>query len=612
MNSALFFLPMVVVGAAGGNAEGAGHGGDLLYTLALGLPAALILGYITQRLGLSPIVGYLLAGVVIGPHTPGIVADRGIATQLAHVGVILLMFGVGLHFHLKELWEVRWVAIPGAVGQSLVATLLGAIVGYFFVGSWTAGIVFGLAISVASTVVLVRVLSDNNDLHTPTGHIAIGWLVVEDLLTVVVLVLLPAFFPPEVAAAGAEAAPVVADVLPVWMILGLTALKIALLVVVVIVGGGWLIPWILEKIAETHSRELFTLSVLVIALGIAYGSAELFGVSMELGAFLAGMVVGRSEFSLRAASDALPMRDAFAVIFFISVGMLLDPNVLMDFPWPVLATMTIVLIGKPLAAFCIVRALRYPVPVAIAVGVALAQVGEFSFILAALGNQLKILPDSLNHAIVVSAIISISLNPLLYRLIDRIAEWLDGKQEKKPIVDEEEDDSARSPSHHAVIVGYGPVGRTLSRLLADNEIDSTIIEMNHATVRVLLNEGHPAIYGDASQRETLEAADIKHAATLILSASNLKNAAEVIRAARALNPRLRVFARAGYLREEGDLRQAGADAVFTGEGEVALAMTTHLLDDLGALPEQIDRERARVREELFTQDGEAPPMPQSS
>jgi CPA2 family monovalent cation:H+ antiporter-2 len=315
------------------------------------------------------------------------------------------------------------------------------------------------------------------------------------------------------------------------------------------------------------------------------------------------MVVGRSEFSLRTAADALPMRDAFAVLFFVSVGMLLDPHALLASPWPTVATLLIVLIAKPLAAFGIVRALRYPTPVAIGVGVALAQVGEFSFILAALGKTLGILPDSLNDAIIVTAIISIALNPVLYRLIDRVAEWMDGGPEKKKDLEpqgEAVDDEPSLPSHHAVIIGFGPVGRTLKRLLSDNEIDSTIIEMNHGTVRELQEQGHAVVYGDASQRATLEAADIDHAATLILSASGLKNAAEVIRVARELNPRLRVFARASYLREEPSLRRAGADVVFTGEGEVALAMTTHLLDELGALPEQIDRERDRVREELFT------------
>ncbi|MGH7149505.1 MAG: cation:proton antiporter, partial [Planctomycetota bacterium] len=337
------------------------HDLDLILTLTGGLAAALALGYGTHRLGLSPIVGYLLAGIAIGPHTPGFVANRALAEQLAEIGVVLLMFGVGLHFHLKELLAVRRIAITGALGQVAVATALAALVARAIGWDWTAGIVFGLAISVASTVVLTRVLADNRDLHTPTGHIAVGWLVVEDLFTVIVLVLLPALFGPG-RARGSD----------VLLGLGFAALKIAALVVLTILAGGRLIPRLLERVAATRSRELFTLTVLVVALGIAVGSARLFGVSMALGAFLAGMVVGRSEFSLRAASDALPMRDAFAVLFFVSVGMLFDPSHLLEAPGLVAATLGVILLGKPAAALGIVLLLGYPPKVGLAVAAALA------------------------------------------------------------------------------------------------------------------------------------------------------------------------------------------------------------------------------------------------
>jgi CPA2 family monovalent cation:H+ antiporter-2 len=383
------------------------HNLELILTLTGGLAAALILGYVTHRLGLSPIVGYLLAGIAVGPNTPGFIANRELADQLAEIGVILLMFGVGLHFHFRELLAVRRIALPGAVVQSLTATVLGALTARAFGWDWTAGVVYGLAISVASTVVLTRVLVDNNDLHTPTGHIAIGWLVVEDLFTVVVLVLLPAL------AGGAEAGP---GALP--LALAVAALKIGILVGLTFFLGGRLIPWLLAGVAVTRSRELFTLTVLVVALGIAVGSAKLFGVSMALGAFLAGMVVGRSDFSLRAASEALPMRDAFAVLFFVSVGMLFDPRYLLAAPGLVATTLAIILLGKPLAALGIVLALHYPVRVALAVAIALAQIGEFSFILASQGQGLGILPDAATNALVAAAIVSISLNPLLYRLLD--------------------------------------------------------------------------------------------------------------------------------------------------------------------------------------------------
>ena len=373
------------------------HDINLILTLTGGLTAALILGYITQRLNLSPIVGYLLAGVAVGPYTPGFAADRGLAEQLAEVGVILLMFGVGLHFHFRELYEVRHVAIPGALVQSGVATALGAVAGRMLGWDWATGLIFGGAISVASTVVLIRVLSDNRDLHTRAGHIAVGWLVVEDLLTVVALVLLPALVGEgQQGLQGAVGA------------LGVAALKIATLVAIVFVVGGRVIPWVLERIAATRSRELFTLAVLVIALGIAVGSARVFGVSMALGAFLAGMIVGRSDFSMRAASEALPMRDAFAVLFFVSIGMIFDPLAMLESPAALGATLAIVLLAKPVAALAIVLVLRYPLRVALPVAVSLAQIGEFSFILAALGKHLGVMPDEAVNTLVAAAIISIT------------------------------------------------------------------------------------------------------------------------------------------------------------------------------------------------------------
>lgn len=572
---------------------------DLILTLTTGLAAALVLGYFTHRLGLSPIVGYLLAGVMVGPNTPGFVANRHMAEQLAEVGVILLMFGVGLHFHLKELLAVRRIALPGAIVQSLVATILGTLVVWAFGWGWTAGIVYGLAISVASTVVLTRVLVDNNDLHTPTGHIAIGWLVVEDLFTVVVLVLLPALFARQ--DAGLAELP---------LALGLAIVKIGILVALTFLLGGRLIPWLLTQVAVTRSRELFTLTVLVVALAIAVGSAKFFDVSMALGAFLAGMVVGRSEFSLRAASEMLPLRDAFAVLFFVSVGMLFDPGYLLEAPVLVIATLMIILLGKPLAALGIVLTMGYPVRVALAVAVALAQIGEFSFILATLGENLKILPPAAMNALVAAAIVSISLNPVLYRLVEPFEAWA-ARQPKlwawlnrwvpqgttpAPAMAETED---AGPAHRAVIVGYGPVGQTLARLLRENEIVPTIIEMNLETVQRLREEGVQAVYGDASHRDTLKTAGADRSASLILSASGLRNAEEIIRLARDLNPEIRVLVRSSYLRERPALRQAGADKVFSGEGEVALAMAESILRGLGAVPEQIDRERERVRADLF-------------
>jgi CPA2 family monovalent cation:H+ antiporter-2 len=567
------------------------HDLPLIATLAGGLGAALVAGYITERLHLSPIVGYLLAGIAVGPHTPGFIADTHLAEQLAEVGVILLMFGVGLQFHLDELLAVRRVAIPGAVAQSVAATALGAGVAHLFGWDWSAAIVFGIALAVASTVVLIRVLSDNRELHTPTGHIAVGWLVVEDLFTVLVLVVLPAVFGTATTdrASGTAAAALA-------LALGLTLLKVGGLAVFTLAVGGRIIPRLLDRIARTRSRELFTLTVLVIALGIAVGSTAIFGVSMALGAFLAGMVVGRSEYSLRAASEALPMRDAFAVLFFVSVGMLLDPRYLLEAPGLIAAALAVVVIGKPLVAIAVVRLMRYPMRVALAIGVALAQIGEFSFILGSLGRDLGILPANAMNALVAVAIASIVINPLLYRWVPALA-----KRTRAGRV--EIADQRRPPSpatHRAVVVGYGPTGRTVTRLLRENAIEPTVVELNIDTVRALEQEdGVTGVYGDASQREVLKGAGADTAGSLILT-TDLASAEEVIRVAREMNPNLYVLSRTANLRDLPVLRKAGAAGAFSGEGEVALALTEALLQRLGATPDQIDRERQRVHDELFT------------
>jgi CPA2 family monovalent cation:H+ antiporter-2 len=571
------------------------HNIDLILTLTGGFTAALLLGYVTQRLGLSPIVGYLLAGIAVSPHTPGFVASTEMAEQLAEIGVILLMFGVGLQFHFKELLAVRRTAVPGAIVQSLVATGLAAVIMHFFGWSWSAGLVFGLAISVASTVVLTRVLSDQGDLHTPTGHISIGWLVMEDLFTVFVLVLLPAMFGAGTRAGG----------IPIAM--GLASLKIVALVLVVFVIGGWLIPRLLTRIARTGSRELFTLGILATALGLAVGSATLFGVSMALGAFLAGMVVGRSDFSVRAATEALPMRDAFAVLFFVSVGMLFNWQSLATQPGQVLATMGVILVGKPLAALAITLILRHPLRVALSVSVVLAQIGEFSFILGTMGGQLGILTGNATNILVAAAILSITVNPLLYRFVGPLEKLLERRVPRftawvaRRAVAGGTGAAVPLPSrgrHRAVVVGYGPVGQTVARLLQENDIEPVIVELNIETIQRLKAAGTAAVYGDASRIETLTQAGVEHAVALILSASSIEGGQEIVRQTRALNPGIRVLARTAYVRQLAELRSAGADVVFAGEGEVAMAMTETILRTLGATPDQIDRERERVRTSL--------------
>lgn len=561
------------------------HDLDLVLTLAGGFTAALVLGFITQKLKLSPIVGYLFAGVVVGPFTPGFVAHVGLANQLAEIGIILLMFEVGLHFQLKELLAVRKVALPGAMAGICVATALGTLVAQSFGWSMGAGVVFGLTIAIASTVVMLRVLADNDALQTRVGHIAVGWLVVEDLFTVLALVLLPLF------AGGGAAGGVVGA--------AFTAVaKVAALVTLVLVVGRRAVPVLLGYVAKTRSRELFTLTVLVLALGIAVGSAKAFGVSMALGAFLGGMAVGQSDFGARAASEALPMRDAFAVLFFVSIGMLFDPSQLTENAALSAATLAVVLFGKPFASYVVVRVLGHPVRTAAFVAVALAQIGEFSFVVAALGRHVGLLPERATQALVVTAIVSITLNPVLFRWAKAAVRWAEARAGSAPLSEVEAAAGVRADGRYrAIVVGYGPVGRTVTRLLRENEIEPTVVELNHETVAELRAQGVRALYGDASQREILEQAGVRKAMSLIFAASGTE-AAPVIRMAKEMNPELTIVARAAYVREMAPAKAAGADAVIASELEVALAMTERLLVDLGATVEQLDRARERVRREL--------------
>ena len=574
------------------------HSVELILTLTFGFAGALLFGYITHRIGLSPIVGYLIAGILVSPNTPGFVANYELAEQLAEIGVILLMFGVGLQFHLKEFLAVKKIALPGALIQSLTATVLGAGVMYAFGWSIEAGIVFGLAISVASTVVLTRVLSDNNELHTKTGHIAIGWLVMEDLFTVFVIVLLPVLF-------GST----VIGFTGIGTAVGIASIKILLLMGFTFIAGGWLIPRILTNIAKTGSRELFTLSILSIAMCIAVGSAYLFDVSMALGAFLAGMVVGRSEFSLRAATEALPLRDAFAVLFFVSVGMLFDWTSLADSAFIILATLAIILIGKPLIAFIVVILMRYPLKVALSVAIVLSQIGEFSFILATMGRDLDILPASASNILVAAAIISITLNPIMYRmagkleclLYDCTPDLTRHIQERSGPQDAPVVEPLQSGDTSAIVIGYGPVGQTVAQLLKENAIIPTIIELNVETVQKLLHQGCRAIYGDASRVDTLKKAGVADAEVLVISTANISGSSEIVKHSKRINPHIKIIARTLYLSDIQNLKKAGADVVFSDEGELALSVTELILRQSGATPEQIDRERDRIHDKLLYQ-----------
>jgi CPA2 family monovalent cation:H+ antiporter-2 len=528
---------------------------NILLTFAVGLAGALIFGYLAFRLKLAPIIGYLLAGIVIGPFTPGIVVNRLIAEQFAEIGVILLLFGIGLRFQLRELVAVWRVAIPGALLQSTLSTIVLAVMLKLMGWTWTSGLILGMAISVASTVVMVMVLGELRDMHTRIGHIAIGWTVVEDILTVALLLLLPIVFAPEQGI-----------VQNIWAVLGLAGFKIVCLTAIVAALGKWMVPWALEHIAKTRSRELFTLSVLVLAVGIAVGAAKIFGVSMALGAFLAGLTVGRSDFATRAANDALPMRDAFAVLFFVSIGMLFDPMSLIRTPLLIAVVLFVVMAVKPLAALLIVRILGQPREQAIPIGAAFSQVGEFSFILGSVALGLGLINAQAWNALVAASIISIALNPFVYRWARRLAS-------AKPAMPVHMAGGDRPQLDHnrCILVGYGPVGKIVHHLLVERGSDIMVIDLNLDTVRKLRGEGHAALYGDVMQPGTLVEAGVETAGSLILSA-DIEDAAEIVRHARLLNPELRILARCAHLREAPALSKAGATIVAAGEAEVGVAL----------------------------------------
>lgn len=565
------------------------HDLPLLTTIAAAFAAAWVLGLITQRFGLSPIVGYLLAGVVIGPYTPGFVGDVHLAQQLAEVGVILLMFGVGLHFHLKDLLAVKGVAIPGAVGQSLVATLLTVVVFYMLGWPLKSGLVLGMAMSVASTVVLLRVLMDRDMLSTAHGHVAVGWLIVEDIFTVLALVLVPILAPTPAGAEGEAVASSGSGLMAIgWALAKLTAL-----VAIVLLAGSRVVPWVLAQVARLRSRELFTLTVLVLSVTIAVGSATIFGASVALGAFLAGMVVAQSPVSHQAAADALPMRDAFAVLFFVSVGMLFDPSFLMQQPLMIASGVVIVLVAKPLAALAIVALLGYPARTALTVAIGLAQIGEFSFILAQVAHDHRLLPDEGQQVLIGTAMISITLNPMLFRSLDPIEGWLrsrprlwaivNGRADKRAAILNARSSAAIATSTKplAVIVGYGPVGRVVDALLRDSGLETVIIEMNMDTVRTLTDGGRLAVFGDAALPEILDQAGVRRAVHLVVTLPHSSSRGGIVLSAKQLNHSIEITVRARYLAERETLRAAGVTNIVYEEGEAGIALARQVMERRG-------------------------------
>jgi K+:H+ antiporter len=562
------------------------HETALIATVAAGLGLAFVLGFLAARLRLPPLVGYLLAGVAVGPFSPGFVADANLAGQLAEIGVILLMFGVGLHFSFPDLLAVRSIALPGAAAQIAVATALGAGLARLWGWPWGAALVFGLSLSVASTVVLLRALEERGLVDSADGRIAVGWLIVEDLAMVLALVLLPALAGPlggERPAGGGSVLGTVA----------LTLGKVAVFVAFMHVIGRRAVPWLLQRVARLGSRELFTLGILAVALGIAVGAAALFGVSFALGAFFAGVVISESDLSYRVASDALPLQDAFAVLFFVSVGMLLDPAVLVQRPLHVLLVLVIIMVGKSVAAFAIVFEFRYPLRTALTISASLAQIGEFSFILVALGLSLNLVPLEARNLVLAGAILSITLNPFIFSTIEPIRRWLAARPgllawRGRPTREAPE---PRGPalSGHAVIVGYGRVGGAIGEALARAGIPQAVVEQDRVTVEAVRSRGLFAVYGDAARPGILDHASTATARLLVVAAPNPFEARQIIELARAQNPRIHIVVRTHSAAEQEYLAGLKVGRAFMGERELALAMAHYALRSLGRPDEEADR-----------------------
>jgi len=556
------------------------HSVNLIHTIAAALGLALALGFVATRLRLPALVGYLLAGVVIGPFTPGFVADAAMASQLAEIGVMLLMFGVGLHFSLGDLLAVRKIAVPGAVVQIMVATLMGMGLAYWWGWGLGGALVFGLSLSVASTVVLLRALETLGILETYTGRIAVGWLVVEDLVMVLVLVLLP----PLAGVLGGNGAS--ADASDLAKTLGLTLLQVGGFVVLMLVVGRRVFPWVLWQVARTGSRELFTLCVVAAAVGIAFGSAALFGVSFALGAFFAGMVMRESEFSHRAAQESLPLRDAFAVLFFVSVGMLFNPAVLWDRPLQVLAVVAIIMVGKTLAAAALVLSFRYPLNTALTVSASLAQIGEFSFILVGLGASLGLLPAEGTSLVLAGALISMALNPMLFHAIAPLQGWLRTRSALARRLEERDDPLAELPmtthakflAHQVVLVGYGKVGRRLAAALAANDVPFVVAEQNRELVEALRAKGIAAVFGDAVEPAVLIQAHIARAAMLVIATPDTLKVRQMIATAKLLNPMIETVIRSHSEQEARLLEEENGSTVFLAEEALAQAMVLHVID----------------------------------
>ncbi|WP_295002814.1 YbaL family putative K(+) efflux transporter [uncultured Dechloromonas sp.] len=556
------------------------HNISLITTLAAGFGVALILGFVAERVKLPALVGYLVAGILIGPATPGFVADMHLAAQLSEIGVMLLMFGVGLHFSLGDLLAVKRIAVPGAVVQMTCATLLGLGVAQAWGWEWGHGLLFGLSLSCASTVVLLKALEARGVLDSMNGRIAVGWLVVEDLATVLVLVLLP----PLAGVLGGEAGSAAAGE-SVGLTVAKTLLQVGAFIGLMLAVGRKAIPWLLWQVAGTGSRELFTLAVVAAAIGIAYGAASLFNVSFALGAFFAGMVMRESKFSHRAAEESLPLRDAFSVLFFVSVGMLFQPAILLEEPLRVLIVVAIIMLGKTLAALAIVLAFRYPLNTALTVAASLAQIGEFSFILAGLGQALGLMSAEGMSLVLAGALISIALNPVMFSVVEPLRRWVLGKSSVARQLEQRDDPYAELPTsterkyleRQVVLVGYGRVGQRIAEDLLQRNIPFVVAEQNRELVEILRQRGIPAVSGDAAEASVLIQAHVAAAAMLVVATPDPIDVRKMVATARALNPDIDIVLRTHSEVESELLRREKLGTVFLGEEELARGMAGHVL-----------------------------------
>lgn len=562
------------------------HDVSLIAILAVGFGLAMIFGYFAHRLRMPPLVGYLVAGIVIGPATPGFVADLSLAAQLAEIGVMLLMFGVGLHFSLADLMAVKRIAVPGAIVQISVAALLGMAVSMSWGWSWVEGLVFGLCLSTASTVVLLRALESKGLLKSINGQIAVGWLIVEDLAMVLVLVMMPALATLLAANAAGDSNHATSDLL---LTLGITLAKVAAFVVFMLVIGKRLLPRMLWWVSRTGSRELFTLTVIAVALGVAFGSAKLFDVSFALGAFFAGMMMRESEFSHRAADESLPLRDAFAVLFFVSVGMLFEPRVIWEEPLHLLAVVAIIVFGKTLAAVALVLLFRYPLNTALTVGASLAQIGEFAFIVAGLGVALKLLPVEGQSLVLAAALISIALNSLMFAAIEPVQRWVRSHSSLARRLERSNDPLAQLPmttdeellTGQVVLVGYGRVGRRIARSLRERGIPFVVADQNREHIDDLRRDDIPAVTGDASTPDVLIQAHVHRAAMLVIALPDTLHVRTMVDIARQLNPKIAVVVRANNGTEARLLEEEGLGEVFVAETALAQSMSGHIAQRFG-------------------------------